>query len=99
RIKPPGHDPRHRRQFFGRHKIKSSPMRLFTAIDLPTEIVDRLRRLISELRRMACIQWSPAANLHITVKFIGQWPEERLPELSRALNGLATRAPTALRVG
>jgi 2'-5' RNA ligase len=50
-------------------------MRLFTAIDLPPEVAGRLDALIAKLRPLANIRWSPAANLHITTKFIGQWPE------------------------
>ena len=73
-------------------------MRLFTAIDLPPEIIQRLDRLIADLRPLANINWSPAANLHITTKFIGQWPEERLPELNRALGAIGGRAPIAIRV-
>ena len=73
-------------------------MRLFTAIDLPPEIIQRLDRLITDLRPLANINWSPAANLHITTKFIGQWPEERLPELNRALGAIGGRAPIAIRV-
>jgi 2'-5' RNA ligase len=73
-------------------------MRLFTAIDLPVEIVERLDRLIADLRPRARIHWSPAANLHITTKFIGQWPEERLTELNRALGALGGRTPIAVRV-
>jgi 2'-5' RNA ligase len=73
-------------------------LRLFTAIDLPPEITDRLDRLISDLRPLARIHWSPAANLHLTTKFIGQWPEERMPELTRALSGLGSRAPIPIHV-
>src|SRR5205814_4128750 len=88
-----------RLQLFHRHgKIKSSPMRLFTAIDLPQEIVDRLDELISDLRPRARINWSTASNLHITTKFIGHWPEDRLPQLNRALDGLGCRPPIAIRV-
>jgi 2'-5' RNA ligase len=73
-------------------------LRLFTAIDLPQEITGRLDRLISDLRPLARINWSPAANLHLTTKFIGQWPEERMPELTRALSGLGSRVPIPIRV-
>jgi 2'-5' RNA ligase len=73
-------------------------MRLFTAIDLPPEIVERLDQLIAKLRPLARIGWSPVANLHITTKFIGQWPEERMPELEQALAGLGSRAPISIRV-
>jgi 2'-5' RNA ligase len=60
-------------------------MRLFTAIDLPTEARLRLERLLSALRPEAPIKWSPLDNLHITTKFIGEWPEARLEELHDAL--------------
>jgi 2'-5' RNA ligase len=74
-------------------------MRLFTAIDLPPEIRERLDRLIGTLRPLARIGWSPAANLHITTKFIGEWPEDRLPLLERTLAGLPMRPPIPIRIG
>jgi len=73
-------------------------MRLFTAIDLPPEIAGALDRLIAQLRPSARINWTPASNLHITTKFIGQWPEERLPQLQTALAGLGSRPPITIRV-
>jgi RNA 2',3'-cyclic 3'-phosphodiesterase len=73
-------------------------MRLFTAIDLPPEIIGRLDAVIAKLRPRANIRWSPAANLHITTKFIGHWPEERLEELQAALAGIGRRAPIPIRV-
>src|SRR5262249_9979313 len=77
---------------------KSSLMRLFTAIDLPPEVTGRLDALITKLRPLANIRWSPVANLHITTKFIGHWPDERLPELQAALGGIGRRAPIPIRV-
>jgi 2'-5' RNA ligase len=68
-------------------------MRLFTAIDLPAETLLRLERLLSALRPEALIKWSPLDNLHITTKFIGEWPEGRLEELNKALAGLTLREP------
>jgi len=73
-------------------------MRLFTAIDLPAEIAGRLDTLIGKLRPLAPIGWSRTANLHITAKFIGQWPEDRLAQLNRSLAGLASRPPMEIRV-
>ena len=66
-------------------------MRLFAAIDIPREVVANLDRLIAQLRPTARIKWSPAANLHITTKFIGEWPDERLAELESALGALPSR--------
>ncbi|HSU59908.1 MAG TPA: RNA 2',3'-cyclic phosphodiesterase, partial [Bryobacteraceae bacterium] len=68
-------------------------MRLFTAIHLTPEILLRLERLLSTLRAEALIKWSPLDNLHITTKFIGEWPEARLDELHEALGALAPREP------
>lgn len=66
-------------------------MRLFTAIDPSADVLLRLERLMSALRPEALIKWSPLDNLHITIKFIGQWPESRLQELDDALTSLLPR--------
>jgi len=71
-------------------------MRLFTGLDLPPDLVATLERLVKRLKPTAHIAWSPPANLHVTTKFIGEWPETRLPELKAALAGLPSRP--ALRV-
>ena len=66
-------------------------MRLFTAIDLPADVLLRLERLLAALRSEALIKWSPLDNLHVTTKFIGEWPEKRLDELHAALAGVGPR--------
>jgi RNA 2',3'-cyclic 3'-phosphodiesterase len=63
-------------------------MRLFTGIALPPRVLDNLARVLKELRPLAPLKWSPVENFHITSKFIGQWPEERLAELEGALEKL-----------
>ena len=73
-------------------------MRLFTAIDLPEAVLARLVALLDRLKPTALIKWSPPSNLHITTKFIGEWPESRLPELKQALGGLAKRAPFPVQI-
>jgi len=66
-------------------------MRLFTGLELPGEVVGNLAALVARLRPSARIQWSPPANLHVTTKFIGEWPAERLAELKDALAALPER--------
>ena len=73
-------------------------MRLFTGLDLPSEVAAHLERLSAQLRPAARIQWSPPTNLHITTKFIGEWPEQRLEELKSVLRGLPSRAAIQVRV-
>jgi 2'-5' RNA ligase len=63
-------------------------MRLFAAIDIPADIKDALRYFVDRLRPTAKIAWSPADNLHVTTKFIGEWPEQRLDEMKRVLFGV-----------
>lgn len=66
-------------------------MRLFVAIDLPSEVLLRLERLLSALRPEALIKWSLLDHLHITTKFIGGWDELRLEDLHNALTSLLPR--------
>jgi 2'-5' RNA ligase len=73
-------------------------MRLFAGLDVPAEVVRNLERLLDELRPAARIQWSPPANLHITTKFIGEWPESRVPELIAALDAVPTRPPIPVEI-
>ena len=71
-------------------------MRLFTALDLPPDVAGNLEDLLRRLRPTARIHWSPPANLHITTKFIGEWPEARLDELKSALLAMPGRAPVVV---
>ena len=73
-------------------------MRLFTGIDLPEEIREKLERLMMHLRPCAHLKWVPVYNLHLTLKFIGEWPEQKLPELEAALRSISRRAPIPLEV-
>lgn len=60
-------------------------MRLFTGIDLPEDVMNGFERLLVRFRPVANLKWSHAYNMHITARFIGEWPEARLPELNDAL--------------
>lgn len=60
-------------------------MRLFTAIDISEEVRVHLRALLGRWKPLARINWSPVDNLHLTTKFIGEWPEERLDKIKHAL--------------
>ena len=71
-------------------------MRLFTAIDIPADVKAALSTLLDRLRPLAKLSWIPLEKLHITTKFIGEWPdkpEARLDELKRALASVKAPAP------
>ena len=73
-------------------------MRLFTGLELPGDLAGNLEELLRRLKPAARIRWSPPANLHVTTKFIGEWPQERLGELQAALAGLPARAAIPVRI-
>ena len=73
-------------------------MRLFVALDLPDPLLQTLDALTARLKPAAHIQWSRVANLHITTKFIGEWPELRLGELKSALSAIPRSGPIPIKV-
>jgi len=60
-------------------------MRVFAAIEIPDDLKEALRSFVGRLRPTAKIGWSPVDNLHVTTKFIGEWPEPRLDQMKRTL--------------
>jgi RNA 2',3'-cyclic 3'-phosphodiesterase len=68
-------------------------MRLFIGLDPREDVRERLERLLMHLRACAHLKWSPVYNLHVTLKFIGEWPEDKLPQLEAALRSVSPRAP------
>jgi 2'-5' RNA ligase len=73
-------------------------MRLFTGLSIPSEITGALGTVIEELRPTARARWSPLENLHITCKFIGAWPEDRLAQLETALASVEAPDPISITV-
>jgi 2'-5' RNA ligase len=68
-------------------------MRLFIGIDPGEEVRERLERVLVHLRACAHLKWSPVYNLHMTLKFIGEWPEDKLPQLEATLRSISPRDP------
>ncbi len=73
-------------------------MRLFTAIDIPEEVRIHLRALIERLRPTARLSWSPAEKLHVTTKFIGEFPDERLDEMKCVLKSVGSPGPFTIAI-
>jgi RNA 2',3'-cyclic 3'-phosphodiesterase len=78
--------------------LVSFRMRLFTAIDISDEVRANLRAFIARLKPLAKLSWSPVENLHVTTKFIGDWPEKRLDELKSALEGVPRAGPIEVSI-
>lgn len=64
-------------------------MRLFVALDIPDEIrrglADYSENLRQTIPQFASARWARVEGLHVTLKFIGEYPEAKLPHLKDAL--------------
>ncbi|RPI07812.1 MAG: RNA 2',3'-cyclic phosphodiesterase [Zetaproteobacteria bacterium] len=68
-------------------------MRLFVAVCLPAEIRERLASVQDRLRRArADVSWVKPANLHVTVKFLGETEPKLLPRIRPVLADAARKA-------
>jgi len=73
-------------------------MRLFTGISIDPAVLTRIDSVVDRLRPLVRIRWSPPANFHITTKFIGEWPEDRLEVLKDALSAVGRTGRTSVRI-
>lgn len=73
-------------------------MRLFTGIEIPDQTRDALERFLARVRPTAHLIWTPVNNLHVTTKFIGEWPEPDLPRLTSALESVQAAGPIAVSI-
>lgn len=72
-------------------------MRLFVAIEIPDQIRTTFAALLKELRGSAPqAKWVRAENLHITLKFLGETPPEKLAAVQKALAGI--RSPESVKL-
>jgi 2'-5' RNA ligase len=53
---------------------------------------------LTRLRPLAKLRWTAVENLHITTKFIGEWPEARLDEMKTALRSVSQPEPIQIAV-
>src|SRR6187399_1756796 len=66
-----------------------SDLRLFIAIALPTPVRAELASLQSRLQHepaLKNVRWVSPNNIHLTVKFLGNVPQPRVPALTAALD-------------
>ena len=65
-------------------------MRTFIAIDIPEPLKEKLRALQAEMKRFnAPVRWVTADGLHLTLKFLGEVSEAKLPSLCDPLTDIA----------
>lgn len=64
-------------------------MRLFIAVELPHEIKEELKRLQAVIKRdYAKIVYVKKCAMHLTLKFLGEIKDDRIPKLKHALEAV-----------
>ena len=67
-------------------------MRLFIAADLDDAARARVAELQERLRPLVRgAKWVPAENIHLTLKFLGEVPDDRVPEMAGSLAAAGVR--------
>jgi 2'-5' RNA ligase len=76
-------------------------MRLFVAVELPEAVHDAIGRGLGTLRRgLPPSRWVRREGMHVTLRFLGEQPEELVAELEERLKPrLATLAPVTVSLG
>lgn len=65
-------------------------MRLFVAINFSSTLKNALAGLLDELRRLpVTVKWVPPANIHLTLKFLGEVDRDRVKEIGMAMGRAA----------
>ncbi len=65
-------------------------MRCFIAINLDDSLRKEIDKYIGELKAgNRDVRWVPPENLHITLKFLGETPEDSVKEISEKLSSVA----------
>jgi 2'-5' RNA ligase len=60
-------------------------MRTFIAVELPEKIKKEIEELQAPLKRTdASVSWVKPGNIHVTLKFLGEVPEEKIGEVFSA---------------
>jgi 2'-5' RNA ligase len=78
-------------------------VRLFVAVEVPAAVRDDLAALVNELRALESkssakrLRWVRPENLHVTLKFIGSVPPEKLDVICAELSRVRSDRPVELR--
>lgn len=71
-------------------------IRAFIAIPLPGPLLEQLGLLQRQLERAVpprSVRWVQPASIHLTLKFLGETPVDKLPAIEAALAAVARSAP------
>ena len=72
-------------------------LRIFVAIPLPESLLDQLGDVQYRLQGKVphrSVRWVRPQGVHLTLKFLGDTPQDRIPTVQEALKVVARNAPT-----
>jgi 2'-5' RNA ligase len=73
-------------------------MRLFIAIELPQFVAAHLAKMQDALRPIVDARWTPPEQLHLTLKFLGETPDQRVDQLLKLFQTVRVDEEISLRV-
>lgn len=73
-------------------------MRLFVALEISEEIRDAIAALVRELKPLDdSWKWTRVENLHVTLKFLGEIPFEKLEKFETSLRSVSCEWPIVVK--
>ena len=66
-------------------------VRIFLAFPLPLNLRKHLQQMFSGYSKAAGFRWTPEENLHITIYFIGEVEEEKIPLIREKIHGVLSQ--------
>lgn len=77
----------------------STPVRLFVAVPCGEHLAQALSTALDGQPAGRFLRWSSPETWHLTLHFLGDWPQSRVPELSEALQGVTDTEAFTLPIG
>ena len=68
-------------------------LRLFIALELPPDVRRHLREVVDSLGALPSVRWVRSEGIHLTLKFLGNTPQARVPKLTAGLDACIAGVP------
>jgi len=76
-------------------------LRAFIAVDFPPDMIEKIGKIIQYFKKQLPkngVKWVSAEKLHLTIKFMGELPEKKLPAVRSIIQDAALTQP-AFKIG
>lgn len=77
-------------------------LRTFVAVEFPSEVITKIARITAYLQTQTpgtALKWVAPENLHLTLKFLGDTHESKIPELGRCIqDALQSQSPFKITI-